>query len=233
MSFDDDELVPEILHFFDEFCSRIDDRQLEVHGPSSSSNPSTSASRARSNSYQSGAPSQRPHAPTLKLTRRTSLGRLCGDISSSQLSVITKVHGPQKENMDWKKKFEELQRQYDMKCGELTNTAESANQRSNSLLATIRNLEATLNNERQESIKTINALQSQLSFKEADYRIITTELQNCKNLLLPSQSALINKEAFPLLSQVATLRSQFGFLTDPLCVQHALQFGPAKLRVYF
>lgn len=88
-----------------------------------------------------------------------------------------------------------------MKCGELTNTAESANQRSNSLLATIRNLEATLNNERQESIKTINALQSQLSFKEADYRLITTELQNCKNLLLPSQPALINKEAFPLLSQ--------------------------------
>lgn len=29
MSFDDDELAPEMLHFFDEFCSRIDDRQSE------------------------------------------------------------------------------------------------------------------------------------------------------------------------------------------------------------
>nr|CDS25522.1 hypothetical protein HmN_000595900 [Hymenolepis microstoma] len=202
MSFDDDELVPEILNFFDEFCSRIDDRQLEINGPSSSSNPCTSVRRTRSNSSQSGAPSQRLRVSSLKLTRRSSLGRLCGDISSSQLSVITKVPVALTENVDWKKKFEELQRQYDMKCGELTNTAESANQRYNSLLSTIRNLEGTLNNERLESIKTINALQSQLSFKEADYRLITTELQNCKNLLLPSQSALINKEAFPLISQV-------------------------------
>ncbi|VDO07710.1 unnamed protein product [Rodentolepis nana] len=202
MSFDDDELVPEILNFFDEFCSRIDDRQIEINGHSSSSNPSTSARRTRSNSSQSGAPSQRLRVSALKLTRRSSLGRLCGDISSSQLSVITKAPVVSNENVDWKKKFEELQRQYDMKCGELTNTAESANQRYNSLLSTIRNLEATLNNERLESIKSINALQSQLSFKEADYRLITTELQNCKNLLIPSQSALITKETFPLISQV-------------------------------
>lgn len=88
-----------------------------------------------------------------------------------------------------------------MKCGELTNTTESANKRSNALLATIRNLETALSNERIESSKAINALQSQLSFKEADYRLITTELQNCKNLLLSSHSVLINKETFPLLTQ--------------------------------
>ncbi|KAM7540533.1 hypothetical protein Aperf_G00000025762 [Anoplocephala perfoliata] len=203
MSFDDNDFLPEMLQYFDDFCSRIDDdNKSEDNVPSHSGPPNDSISCARTDSTQSSVSLRGQHMPIIKMIRKTSFGKLCGDISSSQLSIFAKVQATTEENLDWKKRFEELQRQYDMKCGELTNTAETANQRSNALLATIRNLETLLNNERIESSKTINALRSQLSFKEADYRLITTELQNCKNLLLPSQSAFINKETFPLLTQV-------------------------------
>lgn len=97
-----------------------------------------------------------------------------------------------------------------MKVGELSGLKESSSRTNNTRLDMIRKLEAQLASEREESRKTVTALNSQLAFREADYQLIANELARIKETIVSSQ--------YPATDDTNTKENVSEFLTQGMHV---------------
>ncbi|KAF8568039.1 hypothetical protein P879_07795 [Paragonimus westermani] len=174
---DDDDLTQDILEQFDLICTQ---HQLENAGSKEhASIPATVLGHKND-----------PSTKKTTLDRTTSLDAST-TIRKDNLSphasftkdAFRNVTSDHVECEQLKKEVATLREELYMKLGELATIKESAN-RTNAIKSdTIVRLESSLNNEREEFQRKVSELTTQLAFREADYRLVTSELARIKEQL--------------------------------------------------
>ncbi|KAF7259483.1 hypothetical protein EG68_03148 [Paragonimus skrjabini miyazakii] len=116
-----------------------------------------------------------------------------------------------------------------MRLGELATIKESAN-RTNAIRSdAIVRLESNLDNEREEFRRKISELTTQLAFKEADYRLVTSELARIKEQLTAAKTVTPQDRASDfspasqlIASMVASPQSDYKHEPQPSVISRSL-----------
>ncbi|KAF6777141.1 hypothetical protein AHF37_04372 [Paragonimus kellicotti] len=175
---EDDDLTQDILEQFDLICTQ---HQQE--------NEHTSLS-VKALYHKSDFPTKKPTLDrTTSLDASTTIRRDSQDphdsFSKDAFKNVTSNHV---ECEHLKKEVATLKEELYMKLGELATIKESTN-RTNAIKSdAIVRLESNLNNEREEFQRKISELTTQLAFREADYRLVTSELARIKEQLTTTKT---------------------------------------------
>ncbi|CAH8586030.1 unnamed protein product [Heterobilharzia americana] len=170
---DDDELTQEILDQFDLICTQHQYENASAHITEDSS-------KLRLHSDKSSS----------FLTRSTSLDtKLNGSDQVSHFPRNDKILNTNRDEVErLKKELSVLREELYMKLGELATIKESASRAKATDSDTISKLESHLASERSDFQRKLSELNAQIAFREADYRLVCSELARFK------EEAAVNKQ---------------------------------------
>ncbi|KAK4470952.1 hypothetical protein MN116_006458 [Schistosoma mekongi] len=162
---DDDELTQEILDQFDLICTQHQNDHMSKY-----SNGAVNKNVLHSNKLSSC------------LSRSTSLDtKLSGCTQSSDFPQNDRSSSVERSEIDrLKKEVSVLREELYMKLGELATIKESASRSKATDSDTISKLESHLTSERNDFQRKLSELNAQIAFREADYRLVCSELARIK-----------------------------------------------------
>ncbi|CAH8856267.1 unnamed protein product [Trichobilharzia szidati] len=170
---DDDELTQEILDQFDLICTQHQYENVPSHSNGGLSKPNL-----------------HPEKSSNGLTRSTSLDtKLGGTVQVPHFPLNEKVSNASRDEVEsLKKEVSVLREELYMKLGELATIKESASRAKATDSDTISKLESHLASERNDFQRKLSELNAQIAFREADYRLVCSELARIK------EEAAVNKQ---------------------------------------
>ncbi|CAH8545385.1 unnamed protein product [Dicrocoelium dendriticum] len=207
---DDDDLTQDIIDQFDLICTQ---HQLDN---------SRTASRVPNGTFsdnfkvQPGTGLERTKSLDTHITNPIAIPRSLHGVTKDDAACPEFVERREYDNVQ--KEVVRLREELYMKLGELATIKESANRVNATKSDAIVRLEHSLNTEREEFQRRLNELNTQIAFREADYRLVTTELVRLKEKLSatkvtqdraadfsPSSQLLVSAAASPYLDKAAQL----------------------------